>query len=79
MSRSRDLYKRDRLALRDVVQVWILSMLTNALPLAAILLLAPGVNSLRAFAGWLALLMLAITAIDIILLIYVIIKKLIER
>ena len=79
MSRSRDLFKCDHLALRDVVQVWILSMLVNVLPLAAILLLAPAVSSLRAFAGWLALVTFVIVVIDLILLICVIIKKLMER
>lgn len=79
MSRSRDLFIRDRLALRDVVQVWILSMMVNALPLSAILLLAPGVGTPRAFTGWFVLVTLAVVVIDLILLICVIIKKFLER
>ena len=79
MSRSRDLFIRDRLALRDVVQVWILSMMVNALPLSAILLLAQGVGTPRAFTGWFVLGTLAVVAIDLILLICVIIKKFLER
>ena len=41
MARSRDAFKQDRLRLRDLVQVWALSLLIGLLLLAVIILLIP--------------------------------------
>lgn len=79
MSRNRDLFAQDRLALRDVVQVWVLSLLVNAVVLGLILLAAPGVQGLREWAGWLALITLCIVGADLLLLAIIIVKKLIQN
>ena len=41
MARSRDLFKKDRLQLRDLIQFWFLSLLVALALLALIFLLAP--------------------------------------
>ena len=45
MARSRDVFKKDRLALRDIVQVWIISLLVSLVPLGILLGLAPSVGT----------------------------------
>ena len=44
MARSRDAFKQDRLRLRDLVQVWALSLLIGLLLLAVIILLIPSAS-----------------------------------
>lgn len=78
MSRSRDLFKADRLALRDVVQVWVLSLLVNIVPAGLMLALAPGITCLREWLGWMGVVYLVALAVDAFLLLCVTIKKLIE-
>ena len=41
MARSRDAFMKDRLHLRDLVQVWVLSLLIGLILLALIILLIP--------------------------------------
>ena len=41
MARSRDALKKDYLRLRDLVQVWVMSLLIGLILLAVILLLTP--------------------------------------
>lgn len=78
MSRSRDLFKANCLALRDVVQVWVLSLLVNLVPSGLMLALVPGVTCFREWLGWMGVVYLAILGVDAFLILCITIKKLIE-
>ena len=79
MPRSRDLFKRDRLAARDVIQVCVLSLLLNILPLAALLLLDPSVGTVREGLRRMGIAFAVIAGLDAVLLLSAAIWLLLNR
>jgi uncharacterized membrane protein YhhN len=74
MSRSRDVHRADRLAARDVVQIWALSLLLNTVPVTGILLLHPSVDTLREGVCCFGLATAALVGLDVLLLLFVAVR-----
>ena len=79
MPRSRDLFKHDRLAARDFVQVWVLSLLLNILPVTAILLLDPSVGTLMEGLRGMGVAFAVIVGLDLVLLLLAVIWLLLNH
>ena len=71
MARSRDLFKKDRLQLRDLIQFWFLSLLVALALLSIIILLMPAATLHDGFVYGITIViidvvLLAITVLDVI-------------
>ena len=79
MARSRDAFKRDTLAIGDIVLVWVGSFLVALVLLGAILCLAPSVISLEDTLSGFLLGLALILGIDATLLLGVMIWTLVKK
>lgn len=71
MPRSRDAHRADRLAARDVVQIWAISLLLNTVPVTCILLLHPSVETFQEGILYLGLATAVLVGMDVLLLLFV--------
>ena len=68
MPRSRDAHRADRLAARDVAQIWVLSLFLNTVPVTGILPLHPSVATFQEGVLCLGLITAALAGLDVLLL-----------